>query len=117
MIKLTPDQAWPMLMAGSAVLHLAEGQILARVRAMGVHRIELTGFNDLGVERLKAMGLISEIVSWKLRLFVPTGSDGPVILGTLLENASRSAAFLTAAGTPAPPDTADLLIGIRSNYV
>ena len=84
-IKLTPDQAWPMLMAGSAVLHLAEGQILARVRAMGVHRIELTGFNDLGVERLKAMGLISEIVSWKLRLFVPTGSDGPVILGTLLE--------------------------------
>ena len=84
-INLTPDQAWQMLMAGSAVLHLAEGQSLARVRAMGVHRIELTGFNDLGVERLKAMGLISEIVSWKLRLFVPTGSDGPVILGTLLE--------------------------------
>ena len=84
-INLTPDQTWPMLMAGNAVLHLAEGQSLARVRAMGVHRIELTGFNDLGVERLKAMGLISEIVSWKLRLFVPTGSDGPVILGTLLE--------------------------------
>ncbi len=31
------------------------------------------------------MGLMSEIVSWKLRLFVPTGGDGPVILARLLE--------------------------------
>lgn len=52
---------------------------------MGVARIELTGFNDLGVERLKAMGLISEIISWKLRLFVPTGNDGPAILAKLIE--------------------------------
>ena len=83
--SLTVDQAWPMLIAGEAVLHLAEGQALTRVRAMGVHRIELTGFNDLGVERLKALGLISEIVSWKLRLFVPTGVDGPVVLARLLQ--------------------------------
>jgi hypothetical protein len=82
---LTPDQAWSMLMAGEAVLHLAEGQTLSRVRAMGVHRIELAGFNDLGVERLKALGLISEIVSWKLRLFVPTGASGADVLARLLE--------------------------------
>ena len=72
-------------MAGEASLHLAEGQILARVRSMGTPRIELTGFNDLGVERLKALGLISEIISWKLRLFVPTGTDGPHILAKLIE--------------------------------
>jgi predicted RNA methylase len=82
---LTPTQAWPMLVAGEASLHIAEGQILARVRSMGTPRIELTGFNDLGVERLKALGLISEIISWKLRLFVPTGTDGPQILGKLIE--------------------------------
>ena len=52
---------------------------------MHLHRIELVGFNDLGVERLKALGLMSEIVSWKLRLFVPTGGDGPAILARLLE--------------------------------
>ena len=83
--SLTADQAWPILMAGEASLHLAEGQILARVRSMGTPRIELTGFNDLGVERLKALGLISEIISWKLRLFVPTGTDGPHILAKLIE--------------------------------
>ncbi len=52
---------------------------------MGDWRIELTGFNDLGVERLKAMGLISEIVSWKLRLYVPTGAVGADVPGRLLE--------------------------------
>jgi hypothetical protein len=81
----TPAQAWQMLMAGEAALHLAEGQRLQRVLAMHLHRIELTGFNDLGVERLKAMGLMSEIVSWKLRLFMPTGGDGPAILARLVE--------------------------------
>ena len=47
-------------------------------------RVELTGFTDGMVDRLKAMGLISEIISWKLRLFVPTGANGPVILGALM---------------------------------
>jgi hypothetical protein len=74
-----------LLVAGEASLHIAEGQILARVRSMGTPRIELTGFNDLGVERLKALGLISEIISWKLRLFVPTGTEGPQILSKLIE--------------------------------
>ena len=83
--ELSADQAWTMLMAGEASLHLAEGQVLARVRSMGTPRIELTGFNDLGVERLKALGLISEIISWKLRLFVPTGGNGPQILTKLIE--------------------------------
>nr|WP_261370971.1 strawberry notch family protein [Sphingobium sp. B2] len=83
--QLSPADAYAMLMAGDAVLHLAEGQMLKRVRAMHDWRIELTGFNDLGVERLKSMGLISEIVSWKLRLFVPTGAEGPNVLTRLME--------------------------------
>jgi hypothetical protein len=82
---LSAEQAWPMLLAGEATLHMAEDQTLVRVRAMGVHRIELLGFNDLALERLKACGLISEIVSWKLRLFVPTGDDGVGVLARLME--------------------------------
>ena len=31
------------------------------------------------------MGLISEIIAWKLRLFVPTGASGPAILAELME--------------------------------
>jgi hypothetical protein len=37
------------------------------------------------VDRLKATGLISEIISWKLRLFVPTGAEGPPILAKVIE--------------------------------
>ncbi len=83
--KLTAAEAWPLLESGEVVLHLAEAQTLTRVLAMGVHRIELAGFNDLSVERLKSVGLISEIVSWKLRLFVPVGATGADVLARLIE--------------------------------
>jgi len=82
---LTVEQAFAIVSGGEAILHLAEGQTVARVRAMGVHRIELAGFNDLALDRLKACGLISEIVSWKLRLFVPTGAAGADVLARLME--------------------------------
>ena len=52
---------------------------------MGANRIELTGFTDMMRDRLKAYGLFSEIISWKLRLFVPTDASGPAILAKLLE--------------------------------
>ncbi len=82
---IAPDMAWSMLIADEASIEIAEGQTLRRVRAMHEWRIELTGFNDLGVERLKSMGLISEIVSWKLRLYVPTGAVGGDVLEKLLD--------------------------------
>ena len=56
-----------------------------RSLVMGTHRVELTGFSDGMVERLKAIGLTSEIIAWRLRLFVPTGDGGPAILAQLLE--------------------------------
>ncbi|PMW67205.1 hypothetical protein, partial [Pseudomonas sp. GW460-8] len=52
---------------------------------MGLFRVELYGFTEGMVDRLKAMGLISEIITWKLRLFVPTGASGPAILAELLD--------------------------------
>jgi predicted RNA methylase len=83
--KLDAGQVWQALTGGGVEIHLAESHVLKQVRAMGTPRIELTGFNDLGVERLKAMGLISEIVSWKLRLYVPTGAAGADVLRALLD--------------------------------
>ncbi|MBD3729263.1 MAG: strawberry notch family protein [Sphingomonadales bacterium] len=76
---LTPPQALALLREGHAMLDLADGLQLRRSRLMQVNRIELTGFGPNAVDRLKAMGLFSEIISWKLRLFVPddlaTGSQ------------------------------------------
>jgi hypothetical protein len=70
---------------GRTLLDLQEGLHLRCAKVMGEYRVELTGFTDGMVDRLKATGLISEVISWKLRLFVPTGAHGPVILAALME--------------------------------
>ena len=85
MPTLAPADAWSAVLGGRTVLHLQDGLELRRVRVMGEYRIELSGFTSGMVDRLKAMGLVSEIITWKLRLFVPTGEAGPTILGTLLD--------------------------------
>jgi hypothetical protein len=77
--------AWTAVLDGRTVLDLQESLQLCRAKVMGEFRVELTGFIDGMVDRLKATGLISEIISWKLRLFVPTGANGPLIIGALME--------------------------------
>ncbi|TNE41265.1 MAG: methylase [Sphingomonadales bacterium] len=83
--SLTPDAAYAALTEGRTILDLAEGLQLRRVRVMGANRIELTGFSDAMRERLRAYGLFSEIISWKLRFFVPIGASGPEIIGKLFD--------------------------------
>ena len=82
---LTPDAAFAALMEGRTVLDLAEGLQLRRVRVMGAYRIELSGFNDTMRDRLRTYGLFGEIISWKLRMFVPTDADGAEVLAKLLD--------------------------------
>ena len=52
---------------------------------MGANRIELSGFTDVMRDRLHAYGLFHEIISWKLRMFIPTDASGPAILAKVLE--------------------------------
>jgi hypothetical protein len=53
---------------------------------MNAFRIELTGYSDSAMPQLKALGLVSEIIAWRLRLFVPTAEDrGPGILKAILD--------------------------------
>ena len=82
---IAPEDAWNAVFDGRTVLQLQDGLELRRVKVMGEFRVELSGFTDGLVDRLKAMGLISELITWKLRLFVPTGSAGPAILGALMD--------------------------------
>ncbi|UCI09485.1 strawberry notch family protein [Mesorhizobium sp. B1-1-8] len=81
---LTPEQAFSALIDGRIVLDLAEGLQLRRVRVMGAWRIELLGFTDTMRERLIAYGLFHEIISWKLRMFVPTDAAGMAVLERVL---------------------------------
>ncbi|HTV45449.1 MAG TPA: strawberry notch C-terminal domain-containing protein, partial [Stellaceae bacterium] len=83
---LPPAEAWDAVITRGAVLDLAGDLQVRRSLVMSAYRVELTGFSDHAVPQLKALGLTSEIISWRLRLFVPVAADrGPAILAALLE--------------------------------
>jgi predicted RNA methylase len=82
---LAPEDAFAALMDGRTVVDLAEGLQLRRVRVMGAYRIELCGFTDAMRDRLATYGLFHEIISWKLRMFVPTDAGGASVLAKVLE--------------------------------
>jgi hypothetical protein len=83
--SLTPEHTFAALMDGTTILDLSEALQLRRVRVMGAYRLELTGFTEAMRDRLRAYGLFSEIISWKLRFFVPTDASGPTLLAKLLD--------------------------------
>ena len=82
--NLSSDDAYAALVDGRTILDLASGLQLRPARVMGANRIELSGFTDTMRDRLRAYGLFSEIISWKLRFFVPVDASGPAIIGKLL---------------------------------
>jgi hypothetical protein len=82
---MAAEDAHAALLDGRTIFDLAEGLQLRRARVMGVNRIELSGFSDAMRERLRAYGLFSEIISWKLRMFVPTDTAGIAVLGKVLD--------------------------------
>ena len=84
-LSIAPADAWTAVLDGRTILELQDGLSLRRAKVMGLFRAELFGFTDGMVDRLKAMGLISEIIAWKLRLFVPTGANGSKILTALMD--------------------------------
>jgi predicted RNA methylase len=84
-VSLSADDAFAALMEGRTIIDLDDGLQLRRVRVMGAYRIELSGFTDTMRERLSAYGLFHEIISWKLRMFVPTDASGVAVLAKLLD--------------------------------
>jgi hypothetical protein len=82
---LSADDVWAAVMERGAGVALAGGLSLRRARVMDAERFEVMGFADGAVDQLKALGLISEIITWRLRLFIPTTGAGVAILGALLD--------------------------------
>jgi predicted RNA methylase len=82
--RLSADEAFALLVEGRTILELADGMQLRPSRVMHARRIELVGFDEETRERFKADGLFSEIISWKLRLFVPADEAGPGVLAKVL---------------------------------
>ncbi|UFZ02608.1 strawberry notch family protein [Bradyrhizobium ontarionense] len=82
---LAAEDVFSAVLRDGYVLDLAEGLQLRRARVMGVDRIELLGFSERLRDCLRAYGLFGEIISWKLRMFVPTDAGGAAILAKVLE--------------------------------
>ncbi len=82
---LSAGDAVATILKDDTGLLLRDGLALKRSLVMTRQRIELTRFSDLDVARLKALGLMSEIITWKLRLFVPVGDEATTILERLFE--------------------------------
>ncbi|QTG17005.1 methylase (plasmid) [Agrobacterium tumefaciens] len=78
-------QVWQSLLGGSAVVALAGNMTLRRVRVMNDYRIELAGFTDGMRDRLRSIGLFSEMIAWKVRFFIPASNDGQGVLSRLIE--------------------------------
>jgi hypothetical protein len=84
-VGMAPEAIHAALIGDGAVVDLAEGFQLRRAKVMGANRIELVNFTESLRERLRAYGLFSEIISWKLRFFVPADADGVTVLAKLIE--------------------------------
>lgn len=82
---VSAEEVWQSLLGGSAVVALAGNMTLRRVRVMNDYRIELAGFTDGMRDKLRSIGLFSEMIAWKVRFFIPASSDGQAVLSRLME--------------------------------
>jgi hypothetical protein len=82
--SLSCEEAWSAVLERGGTLDLQDGLQVRRSMIMGVSRVELTGFSEGAIGQLKALGLTSEIIAWRLRLFLPL-INGQPILAALLE--------------------------------
>jgi len=77
-----PASYWEDIRAGRLSLELAQGLLVRRVKVMHERRIEISGWSDTDREWLKAAGCMSEIITHRLRFFLPV--DRPEVLSTIV---------------------------------
>lgn len=82
---MAPADAFAAVLGGRASLQLAGGLQVKRVRVMSENRLELIGASDGARAGLKAIGLFAEVITYRTRLFIPTGERGASILAAVME--------------------------------
>lgn len=82
---LSPAEAWAAVMERGTTIQLAQRASLRRSRFMGGDRMELVGYAHTAVDALKALGCITEIATWRLRVFVPDTADRERIIAGILD--------------------------------
>ncbi len=80
-VRLSPDEVHQALTGRGTAFGLANGWRLMRRRLMGADRIEIAGPVDTDLPVLKRLGCVTEIISWRTRVFVPDADT----IGRLLD--------------------------------
>jgi len=81
---MNPTEAWEHLLSGG-ILRLQGDLLVKTVKSMHATRVEVVNFSPGQYQRFKAMGLFSETIAHKLRLFVPMGDNGPAVLAEVVK--------------------------------
>lgn len=91
-VELKPHEIWEAVAERGSVFTLSNNWTIKRSRIMNEYRFELVGPVDTDLPRMKALGLMVEIINWKARLFIPRGGNAVQTLAILLEQTPEVAA-------------------------
>jgi predicted RNA methylase len=107
-IDISPADAVNKILEQNVRIYLANGWYLKRSLVSGDNRIEIVG-PEMGVmPELKRHGIITELINFKTRFFIPTGGNAADIFSKITKN--RPVLSIDGAGSPSslpqnPPPT------------
>ncbi|WP_416067705.1 hypothetical protein ACK9YZ_23055 [Rhizobium sp. ZK1] len=78
-------EVWQSLLGATSVATLAGNMTLRRVRVVNDCRVELSGFTDGMRDRLRSLGLFSEMIVWKVRFLNAASDEGQAALSRRIE--------------------------------
>ena len=84
-IASLPTEAKNALLRAMAEALVADEAVILAANARDLDAASAKGIGSAMRDRLRAYGLFAEIISWKLRFFVPVDATGPAILAKVLE--------------------------------
>lgn len=85
--NMTPAEIFSAIISDGAIVRLANGWRMKRVKLSGQDRIEIEGPTYYQSQMAKQMGLFSETVNYKTRWFIPTDpTAGPQVMTRVMEN-------------------------------
>jgi hypothetical protein len=87
--KLTADEVFQAAFKRKEVVPLVRGWQLRSSSVMGNQRLEITGVRqEAEVTCLKAVGCITEMINWKLRVFIPVNEQAVGIIDKIRQLAN-----------------------------
>lgn len=77
--------AWGLVLSSGGEIQLADGVSVRRSLVAGVQRVEVQNYPHSALAQLKALGLTTEIIAYKTRLFIPANDSGPALLEAVMK--------------------------------